>query len=413
VSVESVWAAMGAKLDLMLTSFAEGRTEDRLLDRAEWMRMYTDVYNICVHQDYAPDLYERLRTLLLEHLAAQREAILPHRGEDLMRQYCQRFDSCVKATNYIRRITMYMHRFWIPLQKDDGPPDANVLELDVLVLVGWEAEVLRQLDQLLPTLFDLIDQAREGDQVDWDTLSGVIKSFAAMGRANQEGSAHELYTTFFEDEFLRRAHDFYQKAATEFLANNTVPDYMRKVEEWLHEEEERADQSQSCQRHTKPKLQEICTRVLIDDFKDDYIEEFVGLVKSDARDDLRTMYKLLSRSSASSAPAATSASAASASAAMPQASSSSSSNLLKIVSKKLEALIVEEGQKLIDARNQMVARDAKNKDQMKKCLPLIKHLTTLHGKYKNLVETCFSASNSFVRRLYPSRSSSHACAVLL
>ena len=43
VDVDEVWSEMGAKLEHMLMSFSEGEVEGTQLDRAEWMRMYTDV----------------------------------------------------------------------------------------------------------------------------------------------------------------------------------------------------------------------------------------------------------------------------------------------------------------------------------------------------------------------------------
>ena len=379
IAVDVVWSRMGTKLEHMLTSFTEQDSTSAKLDRPEWMRMYTDVYDICVHQtqEYAADLYERLRDLLIGQLQAQQQAIVPCRGEDLVRQYCQRFDAFVKATSYIRRITEYMHRFWIPQQISDGPSEANIRELNVLVLVEWERVVLRKVELLLPVMFDLIDRARSGDRVDWDVLSGVIRSFATVGSSNVDEPNH-LYTTCFEEEFLKRAHDYYKTAAEEFLSKNTVPDYMRQVDVWLQEEEDRADSH--LQKETKPKLQAQCTKVLIDDFKDTYIQEFVGLVEGNARPDLTIMHKLLKRSKDSHKPG-------------------DSTSLVRTVAKKLEALISEEGRKMIKAKTDEVVSDIKSFDQVKKCLPLIKDLTELHDKYKGLVEQCFDASHIFVQTL--------------
>ena len=43
-----------------------------------------------------------------------------------MKSYCQRFEAFVSASKYIRRITEYMHRFWIPQQINDHPEDIDV-----------------------------------------------------------------------------------------------------------------------------------------------------------------------------------------------------------------------------------------------------------------------------------------------
>lgn len=63
---------------------------------------------------------------------------------------------------------------------------------------------------------------------------------------------------------------------------------MRKVTTWLEEEEQRADTHLHIE--TKSKLQATCIGVLIDDWKDVIVSEFVGLVQHDKRADLRILY---------------------------------------------------------------------------------------------------------------------------
>jgi cullin 1 len=347
----------------------------------EWWRCASrDVYDICVHQngDYAADLYERLRVLLVNHLKKQQKSIAPHRGEDLVKQYCHRFKAFIKATSYIRRIAEYMHRFWIPLQISDGPPDADIRELNTLVLVEWDSLVLKRVELLLPVMFDLIDASRTGDRVDWDALSGVIRSFSTVGQGLDPDQPIDLYTECFEGEFLKRAHDFYKAASAKFLSQNSVPDYMRKVDVWLREEDERADKH--LQEATKPKLQEQCTKALIDDWKDTYILEFDRLVKADSRADLSTMHRLLSRSKDAR-------------------SAGDSPNLVRTVARKFEALIADEGKKLIQVKINAVGTEVKSVEQIKRCLPLIKDLSDLHDKYKRLVEGCFDNNHIFVQEL--------------
>ena len=321
--------------------------------------------------EHAEQLYDRFRLLIDDHLLKQREEIARHRGEDLVKSYCRRFEAFLSASKYIRRITEYMHRFWIPQQINDNPEGVDVKELNMLVLCRWNELVLQRIELLLPVLLDLINQSRQGEDVDWQVLAGVIRSFVTIGSAINAEQPVQLYTHTFELKFLKRTQQFYRKASTKFVSENAVADYMRKVTKWLEEEEERADTHLHLE--TKSKLQATCIGVLIDDWKDVIISEFVSLVEHDQREDLRILYSLLSRSK----------------------------DGLKTVGKKLEGLIQEAGNELIAAKQKSLAATKKSKsvDLVKKSLPLIKELTTLHGKYKDLVDKCFDSNHIFVTAL--------------
>lgn len=148
-------------------------------------------------------------------LLPRAQEIVRHRGEDLVKSYCRRFDAFVSASKYIRRITEYMHRFWIPQQINDTE-DVDVKELNILVLCRWDDLVLQRIELLLPVLLDLINQSRQGDEVDWKVLAGVIRSFVTIGSADAEQPV-QLYTEMFETKFLRRTQQFYKKASSKFI----------------------------------------------------------------------------------------------------------------------------------------------------------------------------------------------------
>ena len=134
-----------------------------------------------------------------------------------MKSYCRRFEAFVSASKYIRRITEYMHRFWIPQQINDNPEDVDVKELNLLVLCRWNDLVLQRTELLMPVLLDLINQSRQGDEVDWQVLAGVIRSFVTIGSADVEQPV-QLYTDTFETKFLKRTQQFYKKTSMKYLS---------------------------------------------------------------------------------------------------------------------------------------------------------------------------------------------------
>ena len=113
---------------------------------------------------------------------------------------------------------------------------------------------------------------------------------AEEGEGGEADGLH-MYKLYFEDEFLKRTEAFYRAEAEQFLAHNTVSDYTRKVEARLKEEELRADTH--LHSSTKSALLGVCTRVLIDNLKDRFADEFVSMLKQNATADLRTLHQLM------------------------------------------------------------------------------------------------------------------------
>jgi cullin 1 len=176
-----------------------------------------------------------------------------------------------------------------------------------------------------------------------------------------ENEPIKIYTECFEVEFLKRTRDFYSAEATEFLRENTVSDYMRKIEARLKEEQGRADQH--LHGTTKSKLLDVCTAVLVEHWQDTFFQEFVGMVQQ--------MYRLLERTTTG----------------------------LQSIARSFQELIMDEGRLLIQAKCEDIAADAKNLDQIKKALPLIRDLAQLHTKYKQIVEACFEKNHIFTKAL--------------
>ena len=65
----------------------------------------------------------------------------------------------------------------------------------------------------------------------------------------------DVYSKDFEQPFLQRSADFYKIESNEYLAQNSAPDYMRKAEQRLHEEEDRV--SHYLDARTEPKIKEV------------------------------------------------------------------------------------------------------------------------------------------------------------
>ena len=76
---------------------------------------------------------------------------------------------------------------------------------------------------------------------------------------------------------------------------------------------------------------------------------------------------------------------------------------LPAIARSFQALVLEEGRRLIQAKCQDIAAasvaDGKSADHVKRGLPLVREMMRLHTKYKKIVESCFAKNNVFTKSL--------------
>ena len=141
----------------------------------------------------------------------------------------------------------------------------------------------------------LIAQQRNGEIIDQGLVKKVVDSFVSMGLDNSDPNKEclDVYKEQFETPFILATEQYYKKESETFLAENSVPDYLKKAEERLREEENRVERY----LHTKTRKELIskCENVLIREHGELLWESFQNLLDFDQDEDLQRMYSLLSR----------------------------------------------------------------------------------------------------------------------
>lgn len=105
--------------------------------------------------------------------------------------------------------------------------------------------------------------------------------------------SYEVYKEHFETPFLDATEKYYRKESEAFLAENSVPDYMKKAEERLREEEDRVERYLNT--NTRKPLISKCEHVLIREHAERLWDHFQTLLDYDKDEDLQRMYALLAR----------------------------------------------------------------------------------------------------------------------
>lgn len=149
--------------------------------------------------------------------------------------------------------------------------------------------------KLAGAVLRLIERQRNGETIDQGLVKKVVDSFVSLGL--DEGDinkvSYEVYKEHFEVPFLDATEKYYRKESETFLAENSVPDYLKKAEERLREEEDRVERYLNT--NTRKGLISKCEHVLIREHAEKMWESFQGLLDYDKDEDLQRMYALLAR----------------------------------------------------------------------------------------------------------------------
>ena len=155
--------------------------------------------------------------------------------------------------------------------------------------------IQRDNSKLSAATLRLITQQRNGESIDQGLVKKVIDSFVSLGLdiTDPNKECLDVYKEQFETAFIAATEAYYKKESETFLAENSVPDYLKKAEERLREEENRVERY----LHTKTRKELIskCENVLIREHGELMWDSFQRLLDYDQDEDLQRMYALLSR----------------------------------------------------------------------------------------------------------------------
>ncbi|CAL1712767.1 unnamed protein product [Somion occarium] len=305
----TTWAYLEEGVDHIMTKLQTG------VSYSKYMSLYTVAYNYCTSSKMhgtgeavglgqrtganlmGSDLYNNLIRYFVNHLKTLRDASDSLQEEALLRYYAQEWDRYTTGANYINRLFTYLNRHWVKRERDEGRK--GIYPVYTLALVQWKTQFFMHIQskhqKLANAILRLIERQRNGETIDQGLVKKVVDSFVSLGL--DEGDimkvSHEVYKEHFETPFLDATEKYYRQESEVFLAENSVPDYLKKADERLREEEDRVERYLNT--ITRKSLISKCEHVLIREHSERMWESFQNLLDYDKDEDLQRMYALLAR----------------------------------------------------------------------------------------------------------------------
>ena len=149
--------------------------------------------------------------------------------------------------------------------------------------------------KLAGAILRLIERHRNGEFIDQGLVKQVVDSFVSLGldETDINKASLDVYKEHLETPFLEATEKYYQQESKAFLVEGSVSDYLKQVEEYLMEEEDRVDRYLATE--TWKPLVSKCEHALIRQHLKLICDGSRTLFDFDRYEDLEQMYALLSR----------------------------------------------------------------------------------------------------------------------
>ncbi|XLR51939.1 hypothetical protein S83_002611 [Arachis hypogaea] len=287
IDLEQGWDFMQKGIT-KLKNILEGLPEPQFSSE-DYMMLYTTIYNMCTQKpphDYSQQLYDKYKEAFEEYIQS---TVLPSlrekHDEFMLRELVKRWANHKIMVRWLSRFFHYLDRYFIA--RRSLPP------LNEVGLTCFRDLVYKELNgKVRDAVISLIDQEREGEQIDRALLKNVLDIFVEIGMGQMDH-----YENDFETAMLKDTSAYYSRKASNWILEDSCPDYMLKAEECLKREKDRV--AHYLHSSSEPKLLEKVQHELLSVYANQLLEkEHSGchaLLRDDKVEDLSRMFRLFSK----------------------------------------------------------------------------------------------------------------------
>lgn len=249
--------------------------------------LYRNAYTMVLHK-HGERLYTGLREVVTEHLVSKvRADVLASLHNNFLQTLNQAWNDHQTSMVMIRDILMYMDRVYVQQNNVD-----NVYNLGLII---FRDQVVRYgciRDHLRDTLLGMVMSERRGEVVDRLAIKNACQMLVHLGI-----DTRAVYEEDFERPFLAQSAEFYMMESQKFLTENSACVYIKKVEQRINEEAERA--KHYLDEFTEELIVQVVEKELITNHMKTIVEMensgVVHMLKNQKTEDLARMFRLFNR----------------------------------------------------------------------------------------------------------------------
>ena len=245
---------------------------------------------------------------------------------------------------------------------DEGKKD--IYDVYTLHLVEWREVFFTKVHhKVMVAVLKIVKKQRDGETIEQAQIKSIVTSFVSLGldETDSTKSTLDVYRFHFEKPFVAATTKYYDEESAQFIAQNSVVEYMKKAEARLDEEKDRV--GLYLHQDIMGPLMKACLQTLVTNHSILLRDEFQILLDTDRKSDLARMYRLLSRIIDGLEPLRT----------------------------KFEAHVRKSGLAAVE-------KFAVDSDNMEPKI-YVDALLEVHQQYQQLVEDAFGGESEFVRSL--------------
>lgn len=249
--------------------------------------LYRNAYTMVLHK-HGERLYTGLREVVTEHLVCKvRTDVLASLHNNFLQTLNEAWNDHQTSMVMIRDILMYMDRVYVQQNNLD-----NVYNLGMII---FRDQVVRYgciRDHLRDTLLGMVMSERRGEIVDRLAIKNACQMLVHLGI-----DSRSVYEEDFERPFLAQSAEFYKMESQKFLSENSACVYIKKVEQRINEEAERA--KHYLDESTEDLIVKVVEKELITNHMKTIVEMensgVVHMLKNQKTEDLARMFRLFNR----------------------------------------------------------------------------------------------------------------------
>ncbi|CAH1441220.1 unnamed protein product [Lactuca virosa] len=294
IGLEEGWEIMQKGIT-KVKNILEGLPEPQF-SLEEYMMLYTTCYNMCTQippSDCSIQLYRKYCQSFKEYITSTvLPSLIEKHDEVLLRELVRRWSNHKVMVRWLSGFFQYLDRFYTVSKDYPKLKEAGISCFHDLLYHKLE-------QKMTDAVISLIDQEREGKQIDRALLKNVLDIFVdiGVGQLLYEGNEMDYYENDFEASMLNDTAAYYSRKASKWILEYSCPDYMLKAEECLKREKDRV--SHYLYSSSEPKLLEKVQTELLSVYATQLLEKeqsgCLALLREDRVDDLSRMYRLFSK----------------------------------------------------------------------------------------------------------------------